>query len=94
MTIEVRRVQDLETGDVDYFVVNEGLNLRINGICLDRAVAAGLLPDFAVIELEHSSFFWWRTAAALDYVPVRGSRFVYWLFEVVLTSFLESQAQT
>ncbi len=70
----VHRVRNSETGDVEYFVVNQSLNvLSINGIDVDPTVRAGPLPDFAVLELGQFSIFWWRTAAALDYMPVRGS---------------------
>lgn len=72
--IDVRRVQNFKTGEIEYFVVNEGLDLfSINGIHVDFLVRAGPLPDFAVFELEHFSIFWWRTVTALDYMPVRGS---------------------
>lgn len=72
--IDVRRVQNLKSGETEYFVTKKGLDfLSINGIDVDPTVRAGPLPDFAVFELGHSSVFWWRTAAALDYMPVRDS---------------------
>ena len=70
--LNVCRVQNSSTGEIEYFVVNKGLGLlSINGVCVDPTVIAGPLPDFAVLESDHFSIFWWRTAAALDYMPVR-----------------------
>lgn len=72
--LNVCRVRNPSTGEIEYFVVNKGLGLlSINGICVDPTVIAGPLPDFAVLESGHFSIFWWRTAAALDYMPVRSS---------------------
>ena len=72
--MDVHRVRNSETGDVEYFVVNQSSNfISINGIDVDPTVRAGPLPDFAVLEFGQFSIFWWRTAAALDYMPVRGS---------------------
>ncbi|CAD6576699.1 MAG: hypothetical protein ASARMPREDX12_007977 [Alectoria sarmentosa] len=68
--LNVCRVQNSSTGEIEYFVVNKGLGLlSINGVCVDPTVIAGPLPDFAVLESDHFSIFWWRTAAALDYMP-------------------------
>lgn len=73
-TIDVRRVHNSKSGEFEYYAINIGLDfLSINGIEVDTTVRAGPLPDFAVFELRHSSIFWWRTAAALDYMPVRDS---------------------
>lgn len=72
--VDVRRVRISKTGETEYFVINEGLDLlSINGKDVDSTVIAGPLPDFAVFETGHTSIFWWRTAAALDYMPVGGS---------------------
>ena len=72
--IDIRRVRKSQSGEIEYFVINIGLDfLSINGIVVDSTVRAGPLPDFAVLESGHSSIFWWRTAAALDYMPVRNS---------------------
>lgn len=72
--IDVRRVQNSETGESEYFVMNWSLDLlSINGIDVNPTVRAGPLPDFAVLELERFSIFWWRTTAALDFMPVRQS---------------------
>lgn len=76
--IDVCRVRNSKTSDVEYFVVNKNLEyLYINNVDatttdLDTAVRAGPLPDFAVFDLDYFSVFWWRTPAALDYIPVRG----------------------
>lgn len=68
--VDVRRVRISKTGETEYFVINEGLDLlSINGKDVDSTVIAGPLPDFAVFETGHTSIFWWRTAAALDYMP-------------------------
>ena len=48
-------------------------DVAINGFHVDQNRIAGPLPDFAVVEVERQSYFWWRTADALDYVPVKGS---------------------
>lgn len=72
--VDVRRVKNSQTGEMDYFVVNKGSDfLSINGTDVDPPVRAGPLPEFAVLEMRHFSIFWWRTAAALDYMPVRWS---------------------
>ena len=78
--IDVLRVRNPKSGDYEYFVVNTGLDfLSVNGLKVDRTARAGPLPEFAVIEFAVigfgcSSIFWWRTAAALDYMPVRTSK--------------------
>ena len=73
-TVDVRRVHDSQTGEIEYFVVNTGLDsLSVNGTDVDPLVRAGPLPEFAVLEMRHLSIFWWRTATALDYIPVRRS---------------------
>ena len=45
----------------------------INNAHVDRNTSAGPLPDFAVLEFEGVSYFWWLTATALDYMPVSWS---------------------
>ena len=73
--IDIQRVQRSKSSDIEYFVQNICLDfLSINGIDVDSTVRAGPLPDFAVFELGHFSIFWWRTAAALDFMPVRDCR--------------------
>lgn len=68
--LDVRRVRDPKTGEIEYFILNKGSGpLSVNGIDVDHTVRAGPLPDFAVLELGQSSIFWWRTAAALYYMP-------------------------
>lgn len=72
--LDVHRVQNSKTGEIEYFVLNKGSNpISVNGIGVVPTVRAGPLPDFAVLEIGHFSLFWWRTAAALDYMPVRCS---------------------
>lgn len=69
-SLEARRVRNSKTGEVEYFVVNNGLDIfSINGTDVGPTTRAGPLPDFAVLEHGHFSIFWWRTAAALDYIP-------------------------
>lgn len=59
-----------KTDEVDYFAANEKLNLLIiNEKHVGRKLAAGPLPDFAVILINRSVVFWWRTRAAMDYIP-------------------------
>ncbi len=72
--IDVGRVRNSTTGKTEYYVRNRSIVLlRINGIDVEPTLAAGPLPDFAVLEVANVSIFWWRTADALDYMPVRGS---------------------
>ena len=69
---DVYRHRNLETSELEYFVENEhSVYLLINGIRVDSSVRAGPLPSFAVLELQDFSMFWWRTVAALEYMPVR-----------------------
>lgn len=68
------------TGDVlrvrknrenEYFIMeNEFDHLHINSTKMDPNTVAGPLPDFAVLELRDMSYLWWRTATALEYMPV------------------------
>lgn len=70
--LDVRRVRDSGTGNIDYFVVNKNLDrLSINGMDVNLPKIGGPLPDFAVLEIGRHTIFWWRTAAALRYMPVR-----------------------
>lgn len=76
--VDIRRVRSFKTGETEYFVINQELNfLSINGTVVEPTVIAGPLPDFAVLETGHKSIFWWRTAAAMDYMPVRGSMLIF-----------------
>ena len=77
-TLEARRLTNSETGEDEYFIENKGLAIfYVNSISVGPAVTAGPLPDFVVFELAQSSWFWWRTVTALDYMPVRDPWCVY-----------------
>ena len=72
-TISVRRRSEGRPG-MDYFVKNKSKNsFIVNGQIIGPYMEIGPLPDFAVIESPETAVFWWRTVAALDYMPVRGS---------------------
>lgn len=87
-TIDVRSTPGPNTGEIQYLVVNNSSSiLHINDIPVGPAETAGPLPEFAVFMIAQSSFFWWHTAAALDYMPVSGLLCVYWLAVVTLTGF-------
>ena len=93
--IEVVRDRESKPGEIQYFVINHGQNVfRVNDWWVDPAVMAGPLPDFAVFQTAQYSYFWWRTATALDYKPVSGPLSVGWLSEGTLTVFADFQAQT
>ena len=95
MAIEVQRDRGSKPGVIQYFIINNGLNgFRVNDWWVEPSVMAGPLPDFAVIQIGQYSYFWWRTAAALDYKPVSGPFSVGWLVEGTLTISAEVQAQT
>lgn len=69
--IDVQRVRNSESGNIEYFILNIGLDfLSTNGTEMNPTVRAGPLPDLAVLELGRSFIFWWRTGAALAYMPV------------------------
>ena len=71
MEIVVHRTINPKTKEYQHFVLNRGFsNLYINNIHVKPYVLAGPLPDFAVFKVAQSSFFWWHTAAALDYDPI------------------------
>ena len=81
-------------GEIRYFIVNYACEtLRVNDWQVERAVMAGPLPDFAVFQNAQCSYFWWRTAAALDYKPVSGPLSVGWTYEGTLKIFAAFQAQ-
>lgn len=46
--------------------------VRINDVPIEINVRVGPLPSFAVIEMNGSAVFWWRTKEALDFVPKVG----------------------
>ena len=95
LQIQVYCDRESKTGEVQYFVVNDGCDtLHVNDWSVKSGVYAGPLSDFAVIQTKRYSYFWWRTAVALDYRPVSGPLSVGWLSEGTLTIFSGIQAQT
>ena len=67
--LEVCARRNARTGEIGYFVVNEQRNLFINDRLIARNSAAGPLPDFAVIQVGYWVVFWWRSRAAMGYMP-------------------------
>lgn len=67
--LEIRASRNARTGEIGYFVVNEQRNLHINENLIARNSVAGPLPDFAVIQIGYWVVFWWRSRAAMGYVP-------------------------
>ena len=58
------------TGERGYFIVNEDCDICIvNDRYVGKRLAAGPLPDFVVAVTDHWTMFWWRTRAAVGYVP-------------------------
>lgn len=47
-------------------------SVRINDVPIEINVRVGPLPSYAVIEMNGSSVFWWRTKEALNFVPKVG----------------------
>ena len=95
LSIEVHRDRESEPGEIQYFVISNGCDtFRVNDWLVEPGVMGGPLPDFAVFQTGQYSYFWWRTAAALDYKPVSGLLSVGWLSEEALTVSAEVQAQT
>lgn len=58
-----------ETGQRGHFLVNDYDRLIINESVFGRDLTAGPLPEFAVIQIDQYTLFWWRTIQALDYSP-------------------------
>lgn len=48
------------------------MSVRINDVPIEINVRVEPLPSFAVIEMNGSAVFWWRTKEALDFVPKVG----------------------
>lgn len=67
--LEVRVCRNARTGEIGYFLVNEQRNLFINENLIARNSMAGPLPDFAVIQVGYWVVFWWRSRAAMGYIP-------------------------
>lgn len=48
------------------------MSVRINDVPIEINVRVGPLPSYAVIQINNSSVFWWRTQEALNFVPKVG----------------------
>ena len=93
--ISVHRDRVSKPGETQYFVMNTGENsFLVNETYVKSSVKYGALPDFAVFQTGKYSYFWWCTAAALDYNPVSGSLSVSWLSKETLIVFADYQAHT
>ena len=70
VALDVQVCKNAKTDEIDYFIINNDCDLFIiNDRHVGRRLAAGPLPDFAVILTDRWVMFWWRSRAALDYVP-------------------------
>lgn len=70
ISLDFRVLKNAKSDEMDYFVVNEKKDVFIiNEKMIGKKLAAGPLPDFAVILVGCYVVFWWRTQAALDYMP-------------------------
>ena len=95
LVVEAHCDRESRSGETQYSVMSNGCDtFHVNGWLVGSGVMAGPLPDFAVFQGGQDSYFWWRTAAALDYKPVSGQLSVGWLSEEALTVSAEVQAQT
>lgn len=67
---------DDDYGNLDFqgsTSTNRGeISVRINDVPIEINVKVGPLPSYAVIEINGSSVFWWRTQEALNFVPKVG----------------------
>lgn len=78
--VEIRRypntsvdADDENLGTYKSTSTNPGeMSVRINDVPIEINVRVGPLPSFAVIEMNESAVFWWRTKEALDFVPKVG----------------------
>lgn len=52
--------------------LGEEMSVRINDVPIEINVRVGPLPNYAIIEINGSSLFWWRTQEALNFVPKVG----------------------
>ena len=72
--LEFRRLAHPETDTVGYFLINTNLvELSVNQQMINPNTIVGPLPDFSVIQVGKIPIFWWRSSAAVDYVPRRSS---------------------
>ena len=80
--------KNVKTAEEDYFIINRDCNICIiNDRHVGKRLTAGPLPDFVVILTDRWVVFWWRTRAALNYVPRAVS-------EVSLTQILSTNVPT
>lgn len=75
--VEIRRYPhssaDADDGNLGIYGSNFGeTSVRINDVPIEINVRVGPLPSYAVIEMNGSSLFWWRTKDALNFVPKVG----------------------
>ena len=74
MQLDVRCLKNQRTGEIGYFIINNVIRkISINDGVLGYKLAAGPLPNFAIIEMNDCAIFWFRNRAALDYVPKAAS---------------------
>ena len=68
--LDVQMRKNAKTAEKDYFIINKDCDICIiNDRHVGRRLTAGPLPDFVVILTDCWVVFWWRTGAAVDYVP-------------------------
>lgn len=75
--VEIRRYLDISFNTDDGNLGIQGntstnlseMSVRINDVPIETNVRVGPLPSYAVIEINDSSVFWWRTKEALNFVP-------------------------
>ena len=70
---EFFRVGEGEEEKEFYFWWEDSRGIRVNGILVlgedDSEIAVGPLPDFAVIQVEDATIFFWKNEAALHFTP-------------------------
>lgn len=64
-------LEDHEVGRRHHYLVNDYHRLVINESVFGQDLIAGPLPEFAIIQIEQTTLFWWRTIGALNYIPPR-----------------------
>ena len=68
--LDIHVSRNAETAEEEYFIINRDCDICIiNDRYVGRRLAAGPLPDFVVILTDQWVVFWWRTRAAVHYVP-------------------------
>lgn len=69
LDLEIRRVENLESNKVGYFLLSAGLDLvAINESAIGANLIAGPLPDFAMITVGDFAAIWFRTLSARKYI--------------------------